>query len=75
MRCQRSACVSSPSVLVTLTHSHLLTNEQAMGDQMLPELPDAVNYYECLEPIISTKAKNLHVAFQMDTVLCRTETD
>ena len=39
-----------------------------MGDQMLPELPDAANYYACLEPIISTKAKHLHVAFQMGTV-------
>jgi hypothetical protein len=42
-----------------------------MGNQMLPELPDVVNYYVCLEPIISTKAKQLWVAFQMDTVFLR----
>lgn len=74
-RCQWSTCLSSASVPVTPTPSHLLTNKQAMGDQMLPELPDAANYYECLEPIISTKAKRLHVAFQMDTVSSGAETN
>lgn len=46
-----------------------------MGDQMRPEPPDAANYYDRLEPIIATKAKHLRVAFQMDTVSSRAETN
>lgn len=45
-----------------------------MGDQMLSELPDVANYYGCLETIISTKAKHLHIAFQMDAVSSGAET-
>lgn len=44
-----------PICSLTPTLSRLLTSKQAMGNQMLPELPDAANYYACLEPIISIK--------------------
>lgn len=42
---------------------------------MLPELPDVANYYGSLEPITSTKAKHLHIAFQMGTVSSGAETN
>lgn len=63
-----STSISPPSVPVTPPPSHLLTNEEALGDQMLPQLPDATNYDACLEPIISPKAKHLYVAFQMGRI-------
>lgn len=67
-RCQQGTCVSPPSVPVTLALSHLLTNGWAMGEQMLPEVPDAVNYYDCGEPIISTKLQTSSCGTQMGPV-------
>lgn len=74
-RCQQGTCVSPPSVPITLALSHLLTNGWAMGEQMLPEVPDAVNYCDCGEPIIPTKPKPSSCGTQMGPVAPRVETN
>lgn len=74
-RCQQGTCVSPPSVPVTLALSHLLTNGWAMGEQMLPEVPDAVNYDDCGEPIIPTKPQTSSCGTQMGPVASRVGTN
>lgn len=74
-RCQQDTCVSPPSVPVTLALSHLLTNGWAMGEQMLPEVPDAVNYDDCGEPIIPTQSQTSSCDTQMGPVASRVGTN